>query len=225
MLIHILKALTGIAALLGSATVDAQTTDKAARVAWVSVFPLAQVEAYLSAFKDGLAAQGYVEGRNLTLEAFSADGEPDRLPALIDALAKREPDVIVSQGAAIFSVRHVKTIPVVYGFSGDPVSANLTDSLARPSSNLTGVTFMSVDLNEKRLEMLREFAPSTKRVVLMGDPVHPGVNFEVEVSHAMAKRLGMEVRWAPTRNVKEVRDLLASLEGALPTRWSCCLTV
>ncbi len=181
------------------------------RVAWVSVFPLQQVKEYLAAFRTGLAAQGFAEGRNLVLDAVSADGDPRQLPAVVDAVVRRRPAVIVSQGGAIFEVRRVTDIPVVFGFSGDPVKAGLTDSLARPSRNLTGVTFMAVDLNGKRIELLREVSPMARDVMLMGDPVHPGVELEVEASQATAERLGLRLRWAPTRTVHDVRDQLASV--------------
>jgi putative ABC transport system substrate-binding protein len=107
-------------------------------------------------------------------------------------------------------------VPVVFGFSGDPVAAGLTNSLARPSGNLTGVTFMSVELNEKRLDLLQQIAPQVKKVVLMGSPVHPGADLEVAASKAMAERLGVEVSWRPTRDTQDVSNLLAVLENEPP---------
>ncbi|WP_291296833.1 ABC transporter substrate-binding protein [Elioraea sp.] len=182
------------------------------RIGWVSVFPLRQVSAYLDAFREGLAALGYVEGRNLVLDAVSAEGDASRLPEVLDSLLRRRPAVIVAQGAAIFAAERVRTVPVVFGFSGDPVLAGLTDSLARPSRNLTGMTFMAVDLNEKRLDLLRELLPASRRVVLTGDPVHPGAELEVAASRAMAERLGIAARWVPTASRAMVRELLAELE-------------
>ncbi|MGO4737367.1 ABC transporter substrate-binding protein [Bosea sp. 2KB_26] len=197
--------------LFGSSAQAQQAARKPARIGWVSVFPLAQVASYLGAFRSGLAAEGYVEGRDVEVLARSADGKPERLSAVVDELVGLKPDVIISQGTAIFGLLGVTEIPVVYGFSGDPVAAELTDSLARPSRNLTGVSFMAIELNEKRLDLLRMAAPQARRVVLMGDPVHPGADLEIAASQAMARRLGMELRWVPTRNVQEVSELLASL--------------
>jgi putative tryptophan/tyrosine transport system substrate-binding protein len=124
--------------------------------------------------------------------------------------------VIISQGAAIFGLQKLTDIPVVYGFSGDPVAAALTDSMARPSRNLTGITFMTIELNAKRLDLLRNAAPQAKRIVLMGDPVHPRVDHEIAANKEMARQLGMEIRWVPTRSVQEVSDLLASLSKDPP---------
>ncbi|MGO4671965.1 ABC transporter substrate-binding protein [Bosea sp. 2YAB26] len=205
-----------VSLVLPGNSAHAQTGRKPARIGWISLFPLAQVESYLGAFRSGLAAEGYIEGRNIEVLAHSADGNPERLSAVVDELIGLRPDVIIAQGTAIFGLRGLTEIPVVYGFSGDPVAAELTDSLARPSRNLTGVSFMAIELNEKRLDLLRMAAPQARRVVLMGDPVHPGAALEIAASQAMARQLGMELRWVPTRNVQEVGDLLASLAGHPP---------
>jgi putative tryptophan/tyrosine transport system substrate-binding protein len=187
-----------------------------ARVAWVSVLSFGQVASYLDAFRSGLAAEGYVEGSDIEVLARSADGDLARLSAVVDEVVSLKPDVIITQGAAIFGVRKVTQIPVVYGFSGDPVAAKLTDSMARPSRNLTGVSFMAIEMNAKRLDLLRTVSPQPKRVVLMGDPIHPGVDLEIRASEDMARQLGMEVRWVPTRNLQEVSDLLAKLNENPP---------
>jgi putative tryptophan/tyrosine transport system substrate-binding protein len=110
----------------------------------------------------------------------------------------------------------LKAVPVVYVFSGDPVAAELTDSLARPNRNLTGISLMSVELNEKRLDLLRQMAPQVKPVVLMGDPIHPGADLEVEASRTMARELNLEILWRPTRSSQEVVDLLSALEDKPP---------
>jgi putative ABC transport system substrate-binding protein len=203
--------------ILGRGPVAAQqTTSKPARVVWVSVLPLAQVASYLDAFRSGLAAEGYVEGRDVEVLAHSPNGDRARLSAVVDEVIRLKPDVIITQGAAIFGVRKVADIPVVYGFSGDPVTAELTSSMARPSQNLTGVSFMAVEMNAKRLDLLRTAVPDAKKVVLMGDPIHPGVDREIAASQEMARQLGIELRWMPTRNVQEVSGLLVQLAKEPP---------
>lgn len=189
---------------------------KPARIAWVSVFPLAQVASYLDAFRSGLAAVGYVEGRDVEVLALSANGNPERLATVAEEVVVLKPDVIISQGAAIFGLQRITQIPIVYGFSGDPIAAELTDSMARPRGNLTGVSFMTIELNAKRLDILRTVAPRTRKVILMGDPVHPGVDLEVAANQETARQLGIEMRWVPTRNVQEVSAFLASLDQDAP---------
>jgi putative tryptophan/tyrosine transport system substrate-binding protein len=186
-------------------------------VAWLSIYPLEQVDRYLQAFRSGLAAQGFIDGRNVRIVAQSADGDRgERLAKVVAEIVAMKPAVIATQGGAIYGVRDITSIPVVYGFSGDPVIAGLTSDLARPGRNLTGVTFMSTELNAKRLELLREAAPDVKRVVLLGDPMHPGFELEVLTSEQTAQALGMELEWIPTRSVAEVEQTLAALDAAPP---------
>jgi putative tryptophan/tyrosine transport system substrate-binding protein len=187
-----------------------------ARVGWVSLYPDPQVKTLLDAFRAGLAERGFVEGKNLEIITRSGNGSRERMPAVIDEVVSLKPDVIVTHAAATFSARRVTTLPVVFGFSGDPIIAELTDSLARPSRNLTGVSFMQVELNEKRLDLLHEIAPEAKTIVLMGDPVHPGADLEIQASEKIASQLGIAVRWRPTRNTAAVQDLLAELDRTPP---------
>ena len=210
-------AILALSGLLATVSASAQPSGgKTARVAWVSVRPEAQVQSFLEAFRAGLASRGYVEGRNLEFIVRSADGAQERMPTILEEIVASRPDVIVTHAAAIYSARQVTTVPIVFGFSGDPVIAEVTDSLARPSRNLTGVTLMQVELNEKRLDFLHQIAPEAKTVVLMGDPVHPGADLEVETSQRMAGRLGISLRWVPTRDSTEVQAVLSDLDRAPP---------
>jgi putative ABC transport system substrate-binding protein len=186
------------------------------RIVWVSVFPLSQVRAYTEAFRQGLQLEGLVEAKDVELVLLSAEGSPAQLQSIVDQALALRPAVVVAQGAAVFGFKDVRTVPVVFGFSGDPVAAGFTTSIARPSSNLTGVSFMAAELNAKRLDLLKVAAPGVAKVVLMGDPIHPGVDLEVAVSKAAASTLGMDLRWLPTRNVTDVREALAAFETEKP---------
>lgn len=181
------------------------------RIVWVSAFPLSQVESYVRAFRDGLVAQGYVEGKDIEFIGKSSDGDPGKMPGVISEVLALQPDVIIAQGAAVFPLKAVTHIPIVFGFSGDPVAAGLTDSWSHPSRNFTGVSFMAVELNAKRLDLIRMSLPNARRVSLIGDPIHPGVDLEIAASEAMAKQLGIELTWLATRNAGEVTDVLEKL--------------
>jgi putative ABC transport system substrate-binding protein len=186
-------------------------------VAWLSIYPLSQVERYLQAFHAGLAAQGFVDGRNVQVVPRSADGDRgEGLTKVVAEIVAMKPAVIVTQGGAIYGVRDITTIPVVYGFSGDPIIAGLTSALSRPGRNLTGVTFMAAELNAKRLELLREAAPNAKRVLLLGDPMHPGYELEVLTSERTARKLGMQLEWVPTRSVRDAVETLAKFDATPP---------
>ena len=188
-----------------------------ARVGWITLWPPVMTDDYLQAFRAGLAAHGYTEGRDVEIVQRSAGGSAELMPAIADEAATLNLNVIVSVGPAIFALRpRITTTPIAYGFSGDPMVAGLADSLAHPRGNLTGVTYMSIELNEKRLDLLRQAAPNAKRVVLLGSPVHAGADLEVAASERMARQLQLEIRWAPVRSKAEVEALLASLEPDLP---------
>src|SRR5262245_5546055 len=120
----------------------------------------------LDAFRAGLRDLGYIEGRNVVLEVRYADGADQKLGELAAELVKLNPDVIVAQsGVASLAVRNkTKTIPIVMASSGDAVRQGLVKSLARPGGNVTGLTLLSPELSQKRLEVLREMLPSLSRV-------------------------------------------------------------
>jgi putative ABC transport system substrate-binding protein len=120
----------------------------------------------LDGFRAGLRELGYVEGRNVVLEVRYADGADRKLGELAAELVKLNPDVIIAQsGVASLAVRNkTKTIPIVMASSGDAVRQGLVKSLARPGGNVTGLTLLSPELIQKRLEVLREMLPSLSRV-------------------------------------------------------------
>jgi ABC-type uncharacterized transport system substrate-binding protein len=120
----------------------------------------------LDAFRAGLRELGYVEGRNVVLEVRYAAGDDRQLGGLAAELVRLNPDVIVAQsGVASLAVRNkTKTIPIVMASSGDAVRQGLIKSLARPGGNVTGLTLLSPELSQKRLEVLREMLPSLSRV-------------------------------------------------------------
>ena len=139
----------------------------------------ADIFSYYDSFRAGLSDLGYVEGKNIILIARSALGVPEALPGLIDELLRENVLVIVSPGPAIRVVREkVKSIPVVFAFSGDPVAAGLVDTLAHGKENLTGLSYMAVGLNGKRLDLMKEILPAATQVTLLTNPIHPGERLE-----------------------------------------------
>ena len=166
-----------MAAVAGSSVTQAQK--KLARIGWLAAFPGDAVGMHLEGLRGGLAGQGYLPGRDYLFEEVSAEGKLDRIPALAAELVRRKVDVIVTQGPAVWGVEKVRTtVPIVYGYSGDPVEAGFAKSLARPLYNMTGQTYLSVELNGKRIEMMRELLPNVKRLAILANPQHPGEQLE-----------------------------------------------
>src|SRR5262249_54859787 len=127
------------------------------------------VASRLEAFRQGLRDLGYVEGRTITLEYRFADGQADRLPALVADLVRVPVDVLVVGGAvALRAAQHAATtIPIVMAVSGDPVGAGLVASLARPGGNITGLSSQAPEVSGKRLELLKEAVPTLSRVAAL----------------------------------------------------------
>jgi len=130
--------------------------------------------ANVAAFRQGLSETGYVEGQNLAIEYRWAEGRYERLPALAADLVGRKVDVIVTtaggQNAVVAAKSATSTIPIVAVMGDDPVATGRVTSLARPGGNLTGVSFLVVELMPKRLELLSELVPQARVVALLVNP-------------------------------------------------------
>jgi putative ABC transport system substrate-binding protein len=118
-----------------------------------------------------LRAYGYVEGQNVRFEPCFAEGRDDRYPLLATELAALPVDVIVTWGtpAAIAAKQATGTIPIVMGALADPVSVGIVSNLARPEGNITGFATQNVDLEAKRLEVLKDLIPQLARVGILGN--------------------------------------------------------
>ena len=189
------------------------------RIGWISLAAPedAETSPYFEEFRAGLRDLGYVEGRNITIDARWARGDPDRGVELAKDLVQRGVAAIVTQGAAIRVVRPLAvSIPVIFALSADPEKAGLVDNLARPGRNFTGVTLMSYEVNAKRLELLKEIFPAALRVALLSNPEHAGEHIELERSQKAAAALGLTIHYIPVRSEKEFDPAFAAItkEGA-----------
>jgi putative ABC transport system substrate-binding protein len=152
---------------------------------------------FVAALRQGLSETGYVEGQNLTIEYRWAEGRFDRMPAFAADLVGRKVDVIVAGAdpAAHAARNATSTIPIVFIAGGDPVRQGLVASLARPGGNLTGVSFLIIEQNPKRFEMLRELVPQAKVIALLVNPRIPFIELEhieseaQEAAHAKGVQL------------------------------------
>ena len=160
---------------------------------------------------------GYVEGKSYGIVARFADGDFTRLPALVDELAAERVDVIVSRGPSVDFTKSIPSrIPVVFAYSGDSIAAGFADSPRTPGRNMTGITFMAMDLSAKRVEVLKEMIPKASRIALLSNPEHAGELSEYRVTEDTARRVGAAITRYIVRNSQELTTAFAAIRAAKP---------
>jgi putative ABC transport system substrate-binding protein len=186
------------------------------RIGWLTGQRAASIAPYLATFREAMSDAGYVEGRNLIIEYRYGDEDISRVPALAQELASMPVSVLLVQGVAVQVARLGLKIPVAYVMSADPVLAGLATSLAHPSHNMTGLTFMSAELNGKRLELLRDIVPELRRVAVIANPEHAGEELERAAAMASGQRLGIEVNFHTTRTAAELEQAFLRIPAGRP---------
>lgn len=169
------------------------------------------------AFRQGLRELGYVEGQNVVLEHRYADGKLDRLPDLAVEVLRLKVDVVVTGDTpAVQALKKLTaTVPIVMGNVADPVSVGLVASLARPGGNITGLTTLALDLDGKRLELLKEINPKIARVSFLWDPTNPIMTNRRKEVQGAARALGISLQSLEIRNPQELER---AFEAALRER-------
>jgi ABC-type uncharacterized transport system substrate-binding protein len=157
-------------------------------------------EPNISAFRQGLAGLGYVEGRNILIEYRWAEGKPERFPILAAELVALKVDVIVTTGGtlAVLAAKQATTsLPIVFSAVGDPVAEGLVTSLARPGGNITGLSVVATDLVGKWLDLLKQLVPGVSLVAFLLKPdTMPDSAKEARLKEAAvsARALGVQVQ-------------------------------
>jgi ABC-type uncharacterized transport system substrate-binding protein len=151
----------------------------------------------LAAFRQGLADVGYLEGRNVTIEYHWAAGEYDRLPAMAADLVSRQVTVIAAISgtpAALAAKQASRTIPIVFAIGSDPVTFGLVTALNRPGGNLTGTTFFTASLGQKRMELLRGLVPNASMIGLLVDLDNPASAADTTNVQDAAHAIGLQTK-------------------------------
>ena len=169
-------------------------------------------------FARKLQELGYVEGQNLRIEYRFAEGHDDRYPAMAAELVALPVDLIVTSGtpAALAAKRATSTIPVVMGTIGEAVSTGVVSNLARPGGNITGFTALNLELEGKRLELLKELLPHLSRVGILVNTMNPLLDVSQRSLRPAAKALGLTLNLFEVRNKEEIESALLRLNQAHP---------
>jgi putative ABC transport system substrate-binding protein len=156
--------------------------------------PKSRLAAVLAGFHQGLKEAGFVVGQNVAIEYHWANDQLDRLPALAADLVRRRVAVIVVNTVGTLAAKAAtSTIPVVFVTAADPVESGFVTSLNRPGGNVTGVSFTTIPLNPKRLELLHELVPKPAVIALLWDPNIRGSERQLRDIEAAARALGRQV--------------------------------
>jgi putative ABC transport system substrate-binding protein len=185
---------------------------KARRVAWLGVGRAGSLSPFLEAFRAGLRDRGWVEGSNLQLDVFFTDGTLEDSERVGKQAIASKPELLVVYGRDVPVASRLKPgFPVVFAFSGNPVDAGIVKSFARTETNFTGVSFMSLELAAKRIELLKEVAPNMRRLGVLARPEHAGEHRERAASEEAAAKLGLGVFYAPIQGFKDLELALRSI--------------
>ena len=152
--------------------------------------------ARIAAFRQGLEASGWTEGRNIRIDYRFAGGDPERVRSYAAELVASAPDLIVAHSAPVVAAlkQATSTTPVVFVVVNDPMGQAFIASLAHPGGNITGFTFVDFEMIGKWLELLREIAPSVVRAGLMFNPdVAPYFHVYLSEFRAIPTRLAVEI--------------------------------
>jgi putative ABC transport system substrate-binding protein len=207
-----LFALAG-AALAGSPWPARAESGSLRRIGILASQPLRPIES----FKAKLNALGYVEGGNFAFVERYAQGRDDRYPALALELAAQQLDVIVAWGtpAALAAKRATRTISTVM-VAGDAVNTGVVSNLARPEGNITGIIAINVQLEEKRLELLKEVVPTLQRVAVLANSLNPLNKINLETTFRVARDLEVTIEVFEVRSSTEIGGALAKLVQSRP---------
>jgi putative tryptophan/tyrosine transport system substrate-binding protein len=150
---------------------------------------------HVAAFRNGMGENGYVEGRNATIEYRWAEGQYDRLPALAADLVARQVAVLVALGpaASLIAKAATPTIPVVFSTGDDPVKVGLVTNLSRPEGNVTGIHIFTGELEPKRLGLLSQMVPQARLLGLLVNSGSPQLETLVKDARAAAAAIGRQI--------------------------------
>ena len=167
-------------------------------------------------FRRELRRAGYIEGRNLVMEWHSANGDYDRVPALVADLIRSNVDVMVHDSTIGTQVakRATSTIPIVMALVLDPIGSGLVENLSHPGGNITGLSMMALELYPKRLQLLKEINPQLTRAGVWWNPDHPFHPKAVEEVKAAAPSLSIELSFAAVRKPEQFLAAFSDLTRA-----------
>jgi putative ABC transport system substrate-binding protein len=193
----------------------AQQLGKVPRIGFLGAASASGYARQLEGFRLGLRDLGYVEGTNIVIEYRWAQGKYEQLRELVAELIRSNVDVIVTHGTpgALAAKQANAAIPIVLALVGDPVTAGIVASLARPGGNITGQSFFAPELAAKRIQLLKQLMPQMTRIAAFMNPSNPGgVGGELQAMETAAKSLKMELKQVLVRGPNEFESAFEQMQ-------------
>jgi len=204
--------LLGGAAALWPFAARTQQSTSVARIGFLTTNDASTSASYIEAFRAGLRDLGHVEGKSFVIESRFAEGNIDRLPDLAFELVRVNVDVIITSGPGVVAVqRATSTIPIVMLVFGDAIATGVIASLSHPGGNITGSTFFYPELMAKRVELLKEVAPSMTQAAVLLDPGMPGNGPVLRAMATTAKELQVGLQPFEARGPGEYESTFAAI--------------
>ena len=166
---------------------------------------------WTAAFAARLRELGWIEGRTVAIEYRWTEGRPERPAEFAAEFARLNPDIIVTNSSSAPTVKQAtSTIPIVFVLGNDPLGSGLVANLARPGSNVTGLSIQQTDIAGKRLQLLSEVVPRLRRLAVIADANFPERVREIGEVQAAARTLGLEVA---THEIRRPEDIAPAFEA------------
>ena len=166
-----------------------------------------------AAFERGLGEAGFVVGRNVEIDFRWADDHFDRLPALASELVRRKVSLIFAGGGdvtALAAKAATENVPIVFAIGADPVTQGIVSSMNRPGGNITGVSFLAVELRPKTLELIRELVPNSRKIAVLGNAQRPNFDRLLREVLEPAQAIGLQVHVLKAGSESEIEAAFAS---------------
>ena len=205
---------------------DAQQTGKIFRIGFLDSSNASGMAELLGAFQQELNKLGWIEGKNITIEHRFAEGKPERLPELAADLVRLKVDLIMITGdpAGLAAKGATSTIPIVITNAVDPVGAGLVTSLARPGGNVTGLSSLAVELNTKRLEILKDAVPKLIRVGLLW-PSGGSVATDLQLKELRAAAPPLQLKLEEIETQPDAKGLESAFQTAKQKQVNAIMTI
>jgi putative ABC transport system substrate-binding protein len=211
-------ALLGGAAVAWPLKASGQQVDRMRRIGWLSTGNPMSHRVSLTAFREGLTALDYVEGRNIRIEYAWADGKVARLSELAEHLVRQNVELILAGGSlgAEAAKKATSLIPIVTAGAGDLVELGLVSTLARPAGNLTGFVAVAPEAAAKRVQIISEIVPPARRAAILWNPDSFNAELERRVVNDTAGAFQLAFTFHEARSVNDLEKTLSTIPQSRP---------